>query len=49
MKAENIVESLGHLSGREKLLEESHLRVAFSFWEGSDGNGSDKIDCTPCE
>ena len=23
-------------------LEESHLRVAFSFWEGSDGNGSNK-------
>ena len=19
------------------------------FWEGSDGNGSDKIDCAPCE
>ena len=29
--------------------EKSHRSVAFSFWEGSDGNGSNKIDCTPCE
>ena len=45
MKVENIGESLGAFIISEK----SHRPVAFSFWEGSDGNGSDKIDCTPCE
>lgn len=37
------------LSGHKIISEKSHRPVAFSFWEGSDGNGSDKIDCTPCE
>ena len=45
MKVENIGESLGAFI----ISERSHRPVAFSFWEGSDGNGSDKIDCAPCE
>ena len=35
--------------GHKIISEKSHRPVAFSFWGGSDGNGSNKIDCAPCE
>ncbi len=49
IKVENIGEILEHLSGHKIISERSHRPVAFSFWKGSDGNGSDKIDCASCE